>query len=63
MDVSKKHIVIFPLSVATDGFWINDRIFGYDLQSVGQSRLEVRRPSGTRDQFFFLLENFFRQLR
>jgi hypothetical protein len=25
--------------------------------------LGVRRPSGTRDQFFFLLENFFRQLR
>jgi hypothetical protein len=25
--------------------------------------LGVRRPSGTRDQFFFLLEIFFRQLR
>jgi hypothetical protein len=25
--------------------------------------LSVRRPSGTRDQFFFLLEIFFRQLR
>jgi hypothetical protein len=29
----------------------------------GQSRPIVRRPSGTRDQFFFLLEIFFRQLR
>jgi hypothetical protein len=26
-------------------------------------RLGVRRPPGTRDQFFFLLEIFFRQLR
>jgi hypothetical protein len=26
-------------------------------------RLGVRHPSGTRDQFFFLLERFFRQLR
>jgi hypothetical protein len=26
-------------------------------------RLDVRRPSGTRDQFFFLLEILFRQLR
>jgi hypothetical protein len=26
-------------------------------------RLGVRHPSGTRDQFFFLLEIFFRQLR
>jgi hypothetical protein len=26
-------------------------------------RLGVRHPSGTRDQFFFLLESFFRQLR
>jgi hypothetical protein len=26
-------------------------------------RLGVRRPSGTRDQFFFLLEILFRQLR
>jgi hypothetical protein len=26
-------------------------------------RLGVRRPSGTRDQFFFLLEIFFRQFR
>jgi hypothetical protein len=30
----------------------------YDRQSVG-----VRHPSGTRDQFFFLLEIFFRQLQ
>jgi hypothetical protein len=33
----------------------------YDRQSVGQ-RLGVRHPPGTRDQFFFLLEIFFRQL-
>jgi hypothetical protein len=26
-------------------------------------RLGIRRPSGTRDQFFFLLEIFFRQLQ
>jgi hypothetical protein len=32
----------------------------YDRQSVG--RLSVRRPSGTCDQFFFLLEISFRQL-
>jgi hypothetical protein len=36
----------------------------YDRQSVGQSAsLGVRRPSGTRDQFYFLLEIFFRQLQ
>jgi hypothetical protein len=35
----------------------------YDRQSVGQSDPGVRHPSGTRDQFFFLLEIFFRQLR
>jgi hypothetical protein len=33
----------------------------YDQQSVG--RLGVRPPSGTRDQFFFLLGILFRQLR
>jgi hypothetical protein len=33
----------------------------YDRQSV--CRLGVRHPSGTSDQFFFLLEIFFRQLR
>jgi hypothetical protein len=33
----------------------------YDRQSVGHSG--VRRPSGTRDQFFFLLQISFRQLR
>jgi hypothetical protein len=34
----------------------------YDRQSVGQSVL-VSGTSGTRDQFFFLFENYFRQLR
>jgi hypothetical protein len=34
------------------------------ITSDGQSvRLGVRRPSGTRDQFFFRLEILFRQLR
>jgi hypothetical protein len=31
----------------------------YDRQSVGQSVLLSRRPSGTGDQFFYLLEIFF----
>jgi hypothetical protein len=36
----------------------------YDRQSVSQSvHLGVRHPSGTRDQFFFPLEIFFRPLR
>jgi hypothetical protein len=34
----------------------------YDRQSVGQSWCQAP-PSGTSDQFFFLLEIFFRQLR
>jgi hypothetical protein len=39
--------------------WIKSKSH-YDQQSV---RLGVKRPSGTRDQFFFLLEILFRQLR
>jgi hypothetical protein len=36
----------------------------YDRQSVGQSVLvSGTHPSGTSDQFFYLLEIFFRQLR
>jgi hypothetical protein len=35
----------------------------YDRQSLGQSRLGIRSPSGTCNQFFFLLEILFRQLR
>jgi hypothetical protein len=31
--------------------------------TVSRPRLGVRHPSGTRDQFFFLLEIFFRELR
>jgi hypothetical protein len=47
------------------------RILGVEVEvevnlrpTVGRSAcLGVRRPSGTRDQFFFLLEISFRQLR
>jgi hypothetical protein len=35
----------------------------YDRQSIGQSVFGVRHPSWTRDQFFFLLEIYFKQLR
>jgi hypothetical protein len=35
----------------------------YDRQSVRPVSLGVRRPYGTRDQFFFLLEIFFRHLQ
>jgi hypothetical protein len=35
----------------------------YDRQSVGQSVLVSGNPYGTRGQFLFLLEIFFRQLR
>jgi hypothetical protein len=54
------------------GRWLWERMneskskLRYDRQSVGLSRpvrLGVRHPSGTRHQFFFLLEIFFRQLR
>jgi hypothetical protein len=37
--------------------------WSYDRQSVGQYVLVSGSSSGTRDQFFFLLEIFFRQLR